>query len=98
MMSQLAILTGSPAFTQPLHVGRPNVANRERFLERTGQVLDRRRPTNNSPPRRRPNGANRERFLERTGQVLDRRWLTNNGPLVQEFEQRIAAFLGVKQC
>jgi dTDP-4-amino-4,6-dideoxygalactose transaminase len=27
---------------------------------------------------------------------LDRRWLTNNGPMVQEFEQRLAEFLGVK--
>jgi len=30
--------------------------------------------------------------------MLDRGWLSNNGPLVQEFEQRIAAFLGVKHC
>jgi len=30
--------------------------------------------------------------------MLDRKWLTNNGPLVQQFEQRIAAFLGVKHC
>ncbi len=66
-MPELAILTGSPAFTHPLHVGRPNIANQERFLERTGQILD-------------------------------RNWLTNNGPLVQEFEQRIAAILAVKHC
>ena len=30
--------------------------------------------------------------------MLDRRWLTNNGPFVQEFERRIADFLGVKHC
>ena len=30
--------------------------------------------------------------------MLDRNWLTNNGPLVQEFEQRTAVFLGVKHC
>lgn len=30
--------------------------------------------------------------------VLDRRWLTNNGPYVQEFERRIAEFVGVKHC
>src|SRR5262245_18988814 len=46
----------------------------------------------------RPNISNRERFLERAGQMLDRRWLSNNGPLVQEFEQKIARYLGVKHC
>lgn len=64
---KLAILGAPPAFTQPLHVGRPNIGNRERFLERTGQMLD-------------------------------RLWLTNHGPLVQEFEKRIADYVGVKHC
>lgn len=44
----------------------------------------------------RPNIGNRQRFLERVEQMLDRRWLTNDGPLVQELEQRLAAFLGVR--
>ncbi|HEX6099048.1 MAG TPA: aminotransferase class I/II-fold pyridoxal phosphate-dependent enzyme [Thermoanaerobaculia bacterium] len=44
----------------------------------------------------RPNIGNRERFLERVEGMLDRRWLTNDGPLVQELEQRLAAFLGVR--
>ena len=48
-MPELAILTGLPAFTQALHVGRPNIANRERFLERTGQMLDRCWLSNNGP-------------------------------------------------
>ena len=65
--TDLAIFKGRPSFPEVLHVGRPNIANRERFLELTGQMLD-------------------------------RRWLSNNGPLVQQFEQRIAAFLGVKHC
>jgi dTDP-4-amino-4,6-dideoxygalactose transaminase len=30
--------------------------------------------------------------------MIDRRWLTNNGPIVQEFERRIANYLGVKHC
>ncbi len=63
----LAIFTGRPSFVEALHVGRPNIANRERFLERTGQMLD-------------------------------RLWLTNHGPLVQEFEKRIADYVGVKHC
>lgn len=45
----LAILGAPPAFEQPLHVGRPNIANRERFLERSGQMLDRRWLSNNGP-------------------------------------------------
>lgn len=65
--ADLAINGAPPAFHEPLHVGRPNIGNREAFLARVGQVLD-------------------------------SHWLTNNGPMVQEFEQRIAAFLGVKHC
>lgn len=63
----LAINGAPPAFEQPLHVGRPNIGDRENFLQRINQILD-------------------------------NQWLTNNGPMVQEFEQRIAAHLGVKHC
>lgn len=56
-----------PAFPEPLHVGRPNLGDRERFLERVSTMLD-------------------------------RRWLSNNGPFVQEFEAKIAEFVGVKHC
>ena len=65
--SSLAIFSGVPAFEEPLHVGRPNIGNRERLLERINSLLD-------------------------------RRWLSNNGPYVQELEQRLAEFLGVKHC
>ena len=61
----LAIFGGEPAFEEMLHVGRPNIGDREKLHAR----LD---------------------------AILDRRWLTNNGPVVQEFEQRLAEFLGVK--
>ena len=66
-VSELAINGAKPAFVAPLHVGRPNVVNRERFLQLTSDLLD-------------------------------RLWLSNNGPLVQEFERRLAAFMGVKHC
>ncbi len=46
----------------------------------------------------RPNIGDRAALLERINDLLDRRWLTNNGPFVQEFEQQIAAYLGVKHC
>ncbi|MBS0485833.1 MAG: aminotransferase class I/II-fold pyridoxal phosphate-dependent enzyme, partial [Proteobacteria bacterium] len=65
--ADLAINGAPPAFAQPLHVGRPNIGDREAFLHRVGQILD-------------------------------NHWLTNNGPMVQEFEQRIAQYLGVKHC
>lgn len=64
---KLAILGGTPAFPEPLHVGRPNIGNRQRLLERIDDMLD-------------------------------RRWFTNNGPYVQEFERRIAEYVGVKHC
>ena len=54
-------------FVEPLHVGRPNIGSRERFLRRTNEMLD-------------------------------RGWLSNNGPLVQEFERKIADYLGVAHC
>lgn len=46
----------------------------------------------------RPNIGSRETFLKLAGEMFDRHWLTNNGPLVQQFEQRIADYLGVKHC
>ncbi|MDB9521106.1 DegT/DnrJ/EryC1/StrS family aminotransferase [Dolichospermum circinale CS-1225] len=46
----------------------------------------------------RPNIGNREKLLARINDMLDRRWLSNNGVFVQEFEQRIADYLGVKHC
>lgn len=65
--SDLAINGAPPAFGETLHVGRPNIGNREGFLRRVGEILD-------------------------------SQWLTNNGPVVQEFERRIAEYLGVKHC
>lgn len=66
-LENLAIIGHCPAFTEPLHVGRPNIGDRAALMTRIEDLLD-------------------------------RRWLTNNGPFVQELEQRIAAFLGVKHC
>ncbi|PWU01680.1 MAG: dTDP-4-dehydro-6-deoxyglucose aminotransferase [Terriglobia bacterium] len=66
-ISDLAIFGGRPAFAEPLHVGRPNIGNRERLLARFNDLLD-------------------------------RRWLTNGGPFLQEFEERLADYLGVPEC
>src|SRR2546428_7187788 len=48
-LAELAILGGPPAFVEPLHVGRPNIGDRTRFLERVGEMLDRRWLTNHGP-------------------------------------------------
>lgn len=40
---------GIPAFEEPLHVGRPNIGNRERLLERFNDLLDRKWLSNNGP-------------------------------------------------
>ena len=45
----LAILGGSAAFSAPLHVGRPNIGNRDRLFERLTEILDRGMLTNNGP-------------------------------------------------
>ncbi len=43
----LAILGAPPAFAEKLHVGRPNVGSRDRFLQLVGEIFDRRWFTNN---------------------------------------------------
>ena len=48
-MSELAILGGAPAFADPVHVGRPNIGDRARLMERIEGVLDRRWLTNDGP-------------------------------------------------
>lgn len=45
----LAIFGGSPAFAEPLHVGRPNVGDRARLMARIDDMLDRRWLTNHGP-------------------------------------------------
>lgn len=66
-IEDLAIFGSSAAFDKKVHVGCPNIGNREQLFSRISDMLD-------------------------------RRWLSNNGPFVQEFEQRIQDYLGVKHC
>jgi dTDP-4-amino-4,6-dideoxygalactose transaminase len=66
-LHDLAIFGRPPAFAEKLHVGRPNIGNRERLLARINDMLD-------------------------------RNWLTNDGPYVQEFETKLATFVGVRHC
>lgn len=46
----------------------------------------------------RPNMGSREAFLKYAEDIFDRCWFSNNGPMVQEFERRVADYLGVKHC
>ena len=48
-LDDLAAFGGKPAFADYLHVGRPNIGNRERLLERINEILDRRWLTNAGP-------------------------------------------------
>lgn len=48
-LDDLAAFGGEPAFTDYLHVGRPNIGHRERLLERINGILDRRWLTNAGP-------------------------------------------------
>ncbi|MEI8373579.1 MAG: DegT/DnrJ/EryC1/StrS family aminotransferase [Planctomycetota bacterium] len=44
--NDLALFSGKPAFAHPLHVGRPNLGDRDKLLQRLNDVLDRRWVTN----------------------------------------------------
>lgn len=46
---RLALLGGAPLFAATLHVGRPNIGDRTRLLQRFNDMLDRRWLSNNGP-------------------------------------------------
>src|SRR5215216_6976868 len=48
-LSDLAYFGARPLFEVPLHVGRPNIGDRERLLERFNDILDRRWLSNGGP-------------------------------------------------
>jgi dTDP-4-amino-4,6-dideoxygalactose transaminase len=48
-LPDLAIFGKAPAFSEQVHVGRPNVGNREHLLRRIGDMLDRNWLTNDGP-------------------------------------------------
>jgi dTDP-4-amino-4,6-dideoxygalactose transaminase len=48
-LADLAVFGGNPAFDETLHVGRPNIGDRQRLLERINDLLDRRWLTNHGP-------------------------------------------------
>jgi dTDP-4-amino-4,6-dideoxygalactose transaminase len=48
-VGKLAIFGADPLFSEKLHVGRPNIGDRERLFRRINELLDRRWLTNNGP-------------------------------------------------
>ena len=48
-LADLAIIGSEKAFPDPIHVGRPNIGNRQSLLDRFNDLLDRRWLTNNGP-------------------------------------------------
>src|SRR6201993_4495041 len=48
-VKELAIFGKAPAFAEKLHVGRPNLGNRDRLLQRFADMLDRNWLTNDGP-------------------------------------------------
>ncbi len=48
-LDDLAIFGGAPAFAEKLHVGRPNIGDRTRLLERINTILDKRWFSNMGP-------------------------------------------------
>lgn len=47
--ADLAINGAPPAYIQPLHVGRPNIGDRQQFMKLTAEMFDRRWLSNNGP-------------------------------------------------
>lgn len=48
-LDDLAIFGGAPEFSEKLHVGRPNIGDRQRLLGRLNEMLDRRYLSNDGP-------------------------------------------------
>ena len=48
-INDFAIFGGPVSFEEQLHVGRPNIGDKERLLTRIGEVVDRRWLTNSGP-------------------------------------------------
>lgn len=47
--SDLAINGATPSFYEPIHVGRPNIGNREGFIKHVNSIFDRKWLSNNGP-------------------------------------------------
>ena len=87
-LEDLAIFGGSPTFEKPLHVGTPNIGNRERLHQRLEDMLDRRWLSNKGPYVR--------EFEKRVAEVCGARHCvaTCNGTLALEIACRALGMTG----
>jgi dTDP-4-amino-4,6-dideoxygalactose transaminase len=85
-LNELAICGGVPAFKEKLHVGRPNIGNREHLLKRINQLLD-----SGSPM-----GAFEQEFEERVANVLGVKHCISicNGTVALEIAIRASGLAG----
>jgi len=84
----LAIFGGTPAFQEKIHVGRPNIGNREDLLNRITDILDRKWLSNN--------GKYVQEFEERVAQLLGVKHciVACNGTIAMEIAAKAANLTG----
>jgi dTDP-4-amino-4,6-dideoxygalactose transaminase len=87
-LKELAICGGVPAFKEKLHVGRPNIGNREHLLKRINQLLDNKWLTNGGPFE--------QEFEERVADVLGAKHCISicNGTVALEIAIRASGLAG----
>lgn len=87
-IEELAILGSTPAFREHLHVGRPNIGERERLQARINDLLDRRWLTNN--------GQYVQEFEQRVAELLGVRHCIAmcNATIAQEITVRALGLTG----
>lgn len=87
-LDDLALFGGPPAFAEPIHVGRPNIGDRERLMARLTAMLDRRWLSNDGPLVRELEA----RVAERLG--VRHCVATSNGTVALELAIRAAGMSG----
>jgi dTDP-4-amino-4,6-dideoxygalactose transaminase len=87
-IENLAVFGGNPSFAEILHVGRPNIPDRQRLMERINDILDSRWLTNNGPVMR--------EFEQRVSELLGVRHCIAmcNGTVAQEIAVRALGMKG----
>jgi dTDP-4-amino-4,6-dideoxygalactose transaminase len=87
-ISDLAIFSGKPAFEEKLFVGRPNIGNRQLFMEMVNDILDRRWLTND--------GKYVKQFEQRVADILGAKHCITmcNGTIALEIATRALGFTG----
>ena len=87
-IGDLAIFSGEPAFEEKLFVGRPNIGNRQRFMEMVNDILDRRWLTND--------GKYVKQFEQRMADMLGAKHCITmcNGTIALEIVTRALGFTG----